>query len=96
MHPPFAPRPGKGVVVAGSTSGSPASIEAKGTCQIRVYNYSSDLCYVRFDGNTATSTDTPIGPGLTDVFTVWDCTSVSATMATTSAGFVFFQPGLGI
>jgi hypothetical protein len=99
---PFTPGPAKTVNIDVSSSTQIKQVTTTPAVrQIRVMNNGTATAWVEFGDSTVTAsltTSLPVGPGVTEVFTVKkaDGPIYAAAIAAGSTGKVYFTPGQGI
>lgn len=94
MESPFSP----GTTETLSASTSSASVTLDGdTNQVRVYNATAAVAFIRFttDASTAVNTDTPIAPGSVEVFTKAANKNIASAILASGTGSVYFTIGHG-
>jgi len=97
---PFRPRPAGTVNIdVSSTSQAVALVEANST-QVRVMNDGTATAWINWGATgvtAAVATGVPVGPGVTEVITIYDIGAplYIAAIAAGSTGKIYFTPGVG-
>ena len=93
MSAPLAFTPGSTVNIAATTSSNSATLAAG--MVVRVYNAGTVPVFIKF-GATATTSDTPIPPGIVEVFTDPSGATTVAAITASGTATVYFTSGQGI
>lgn len=97
LNSPFTPSHANTVRLAVTAANTPGALVIQ-SAQIRVYNGGPNKAFIRWGvgAQTATTTDTPVGPGNTEVFTKPpEATGVASICDATETATVFITPGEG-
>jgi hypothetical protein len=94
---PLAPAARTALIDVSSSSQAVLVTANSGIAQVRVMNNGSATAWIAF-GTTisvaaAVATGIPIGPGLSEIFTVPDGPVYAAAIAAASTGKIYFTPG---
>lgn len=98
---PFRPNLGATVNIDVANSSANVSLAQGGGRQcVRVMNNGTATAWINFGGSSVTATTTagiPVGPGVTEVFTIESIGSqpYAAAIAAGSTGKIYFTPGMG-
>lgn len=97
LNSPFTPSHGNTVRLAVTAANTPGTLAIQSS-QIRVYNGGPNKAFIRWGvgAQTALTTDTPVAPGGTEVFTKQpEATGIAAICDATETATVFVTPGEG-